>query len=128
MHYPCNIILTSILLPTRKSPCTIHAFTSMHYPCIHIPCTIHAFNLAIHKKHNYTSSMHYPCTMYSCIFHATILLSTRNIIIHHSCIIHASCIHAFSCIANRALSFILIFTRSQAHHNIYLAIRKITIP
>ena len=129
--------MTSILLPTRKPPCNIihlvthkkynHAITFMHYPCIHI----HAL------------SMH------------SILLSTRNITIHHSCIIHASCIyalfmqqscypqehnhalsmHSFPCIIfyalpivhchsswylqdhKHAITFILLFTRSQLHRS-----------
>ena len=41
-------------------------------------------HLAIHKKHNHALSIH------------SILLSTRNITIHHPCIIHALCIHALS--------------------------------
>ena len=83
-------------------------------------------------QHNHALPMH------------SILLCTRNITIHLPCIIHALCIHALSmrchpCITNafifmhsylcihiHALSFILLFTRSQAYHNICLAMHKIT--
>ena len=147
--------MTSILLSTRKP------YNNWHLSCYP-------------QESHHALSMHsHPCIIHAFKFHAlsmhSILLSTRNIIIHLPCIIHALCIHAlsmqqscypqehnhalsmhshsctthaftflllftrahmhyFPCIANRASSFILIFTRSQARHNIYLVINKITIP
>ena len=71
----------------------------MHYVFMHYSCN----NLVIHKN----TIMHsYPC-------------------IHiHALPMRSFFMHSHLCIANRALSFILIFTRSQARHNIYLAIHK----
>ena len=78
MHYPCImyscIIHATILLSTRTQSCIVHAFTSMHYPCIH-PYIVHAFTFILLFTR---ALMHY----YPCIHnHAFSFMQ------YHSCIV-----------------------------------------